>query len=45
MCIDSGHAHGVFHLFGAVWNQRGFKKPGGAAPQSNNLFDLCRQLN
>ncbi len=23
---DSAYAHGVCHLFGAVWKQRGFKK-------------------
>ncbi len=26
---DSAYAHGVCHLFGAVWKQRGFKKSDG----------------
>ncbi len=30
---DSAYAHGVCHLFGAVWKQRGFKKTDGSPIQ------------
>ncbi len=30
---DSAYAHGVCHLFGAVWKQRGFKKSDGTPIQ------------
>lgn len=31
--MDSAYAHGVCHLFGAVWKQRGFKKTDGSSIQ------------
>ncbi len=41
---DSAYAHGVCHLFGAVWKQRGFKKSDGAPIQhvgTNRLIHFC----
>lgn len=38
---DSAYAHGVCHLFGAIWKQRGFKKTDGTPIQhSDQINDL-----
>lgn len=44
---DSAYAHGVCHLFGAVWKQRGFKKTDGSpiqhAEQISELISAMMQ--
>ncbi|XP_062905776.1 uncharacterized protein LOC134347311 [Mobula hypostoma] len=42
---DSAYAHGVCHLFGAVWKQRGFKKSNGDPIQHcQQILDLIKAL-
>lgn len=43
--IDSAYAHGVCHLFGAVWKQKGFKKSNGDPIQHfQHISDLIKAL-
>lgn len=42
---DSAYAHGVCHLFGAVWKQRGFKKTDGTPIQHlKQITDLISAM-
>lgn len=42
---DSAYAHGVFHLFGAVWHQREFKKTDGSPIQHlTQITDLMTSM-
>ncbi len=42
---DSAYAHGVCHLFGAVWKQRGFKKSDGTPIQhGDQIIELISAM-
>ncbi|XP_048867231.1 uncharacterized protein LOC125740321 [Brienomyrus brachyistius] len=42
---DSAYAHGVCHLFGAVWKQRGFRKSDGSPIQHyNQILELLHAM-